>query len=73
LAVGTLNPAPQAEAIRRVYPSVLGKLLGFTRSLADAEDAVHDAVALRAIVMEDIRSPGFPGGVARDGCVERPP
>jgi len=39
-----LNPAPQAEAIRRVYPSVLGKLLGFTRSLADAEDAVHDAV-----------------------------
>jgi RNA polymerase sigma-70 factor, ECF subfamily len=40
-----LNPAPQAEAIRRMYPSVLAKLLGFTRSLADAEDAVHDAVA----------------------------
>jgi RNA polymerase sigma-70 factor (ECF subfamily) len=40
-----LNPEPQAEAIRRAYPSVLGKLLGFTRSLADAEDAVHDAVA----------------------------
>ena len=34
-----------AEAIRRVYPRVLAKLLGLTRSLADAEDAVHDAVA----------------------------
>ena len=33
-----------AEAIRRVYPSVLAKVLGFTRSLADAEDAVHDAI-----------------------------
>jgi RNA polymerase sigma-70 factor, ECF subfamily len=37
--------APQtAEAIRRVYPHVLAKVLGLTRSLADAEDAVHDAV-----------------------------
>lgn len=33
-----------AEAIRRAYPRVLVKLLGLTRSLADAEDAVHDAV-----------------------------
>jgi RNA polymerase sigma-70 factor (ECF subfamily) len=33
-----------AHAIRRVYPSVLGKLLRFTGSLADAEDAVHDAI-----------------------------
>jgi RNA polymerase sigma-70 factor (ECF subfamily) len=33
-----------AEAIRRVYPRVLAKVLGVTRSLADAEDAVHDAV-----------------------------
>lgn len=33
-----------AEVIRRVYPSVLGKVLRFTRSLEDAEDAVHDAV-----------------------------
>lgn len=39
-----MNPAPHAEAIRRAYPSVLGKLLGFTGSLADAEDAVHDAI-----------------------------
>lgn len=37
------GPSP-AEAIRRIYPSVLGKLLGFTGSLVDAEDAVHDAV-----------------------------
>lgn len=39
-----------AEAIRRVYPRVLAKVLGLTRSLADAEDAVHDAVerALRS-------------------------
>lgn len=33
-----------AEAIRRVYPSVLAKTLGLTRSLVDAEDAVHDAI-----------------------------
>jgi RNA polymerase sigma-70 factor (ECF subfamily) len=42
--VARLSRAAQAEAIRRVYPRVLGKLLGFTRSLADAEDAVHDAI-----------------------------
>jgi RNA polymerase sigma-70 factor (ECF subfamily) len=34
----------QAEAIRRVYPRVLAKVFGLTRSLADAEDAVHDAI-----------------------------
>jgi RNA polymerase sigma-70 factor, ECF subfamily len=39
-----VTKAEHAEAIRRVYPSVLAKLLGVTRSLADAEDAVHDAV-----------------------------
>lgn len=33
-----------AGAIRRVYPRVLAKVLGLTRSLADAEDAVHDAI-----------------------------
>lgn len=27
-----------------MYPGVLGKVLRFTRSLADAEDAVHDAI-----------------------------
>jgi RNA polymerase sigma-70 factor (ECF subfamily) len=33
-----------ADAIRNVYPRALAKLLGLTRSLADAEDALHDAV-----------------------------
>lgn len=33
-----------AEAIRRAYPSVLAKTLRFTRSLDDAQDAVHDAI-----------------------------
>jgi predicted RNA polymerase sigma factor len=42
--VGTLSKAAHAEAIRRAYPSVLAKVLRFTSSLADAEDAVHDAV-----------------------------
>jgi RNA polymerase sigma-70 factor (ECF subfamily) len=42
--VAALSRAAPADAIRRVYPSVLGKLLGFTGSLADAEDAVHDAI-----------------------------
>lgn len=36
--------AAHADAIRSAYPSVLGKLLSFTGSLVDAEDAVHDAV-----------------------------
>jgi RNA polymerase sigma-70 factor (ECF subfamily) len=48
--VAPLSRAAQAEAIRRVYPGVLAKVLGTTRSLADAEDAVHDAIerALKA-------------------------
>jgi RNA polymerase sigma-70 factor (ECF subfamily) len=44
LAVAPVTSLEHAEAIRRVYPSVLSKVLGFTRSLADAEDAVHDAI-----------------------------
>lgn len=44
MAMEGLTAVSQAEAIRRVYPSVLAKLLGFTSSLADAEDAVHDAI-----------------------------
>ena len=42
--MATVTRAAHADEIRRVYPSVLGKVLGFTRSLADAEDAVHDAI-----------------------------
>lgn len=39
-----MTRAAGAEVIRRVYPSVVGKLLRFTGSLVDAEDAVHDAL-----------------------------
>ncbi|WP_437526409.1 sigma-70 family RNA polymerase sigma factor [Sorangium sp. So ce726] len=39
-----MSQAEHAGAIRRVYPSVLAKTLGLTRSLVDAEDAVHDAI-----------------------------
>jgi RNA polymerase sigma-70 factor, ECF subfamily len=39
-----MSRAEHAKAIRRVYPQVLAKVLGITRSLADAEDAVHDAI-----------------------------
>ena len=39
-----MSPREIAEEIRRVYPRVLGKTLAFTRSLPDAEDAVHDAI-----------------------------
>lgn len=39
-----MTAAAHADAIRRAYPSVLGKLLAFTASLGDAEDAVHDAI-----------------------------
>jgi RNA polymerase sigma-70 factor (ECF subfamily) len=44
LALAAVTQPEHAEAIRRVYPRVLAKLLGLTRSLADAEDAVQDAV-----------------------------
>ncbi len=45
-----LSQAAHAQEIRRAYPRVLAKLLSVTRSLPDAEDALHDAVlrALRA-------------------------
>jgi RNA polymerase sigma-70 factor, ECF subfamily len=42
--VARVTGAAHADAIRSVYPNVLGKLLGFTGSLVDAEDAVHDAI-----------------------------
>jgi RNA polymerase sigma-70 factor (ECF subfamily) len=44
LAVAAVSSTEYAEAIRRVYPRVLAKVLGLTRSLVDAEDAVQDAV-----------------------------
>src|SRR5258706_15672565 len=39
-----MNPAAHAEVLRSLYPRVLAKTLGLTRSLPDAEDAVHDAI-----------------------------
>ena len=33
-----------ADVLRRIYPRVLSRALGFTRSLPDAEDAVQEAV-----------------------------
>jgi RNA polymerase sigma-70 factor (ECF subfamily) len=55
--MAAVSPWEHAEAIRRVYPSVLAKVLGLTRSLVDAEDAVHDAVE-RAL--ESWRETGAP-------------
>ena len=49
-----------AEAIRRVYPTVLAKLLGMTRSLADAEDAVHDAIERALQSWGDTGAPDSP-------------
>jgi RNA polymerase sigma-70 factor, ECF subfamily len=44
MAVAPLTGSTHADAIRRVYPNVLAKIFAFTRALADAEDAVQDAV-----------------------------
>lgn len=55
-----MTEAAHANAIRRVYPSVLGKLLRFTGSLVDAEDAVHDAVERALSAWSDSSSPDSP-------------
>jgi RNA polymerase sigma-70 factor (ECF subfamily) len=44
LALAPVSTPEHADAIRRVYPRVLAKVMGVTRSLVDAEDAVHDAI-----------------------------
>jgi RNA polymerase sigma-70 factor (ECF subfamily) len=58
MAMAKLNaagsPRRRAELLRRVYPRVLGKTLGLTRNLADAEDAVQEAV-MRALSHWDER------------------
>jgi RNA polymerase sigma-70 factor (ECF subfamily) len=54
---GAVTEAQIAEAIRRVYPRVLAKVLGLTRSLADAEDAVHDAVERALTAWGDTGAP----------------
>ncbi len=48
----------EAAALRRLYPRLVAKVLASTRSLPDAEDAVHDAIA-RAL--ETWREDGLPG------------
>lgn len=47
----------EAAALRRLYPRVVAKVLAATRSLPDAEDAVHDAIT-RAL--ESWREGGLP-------------
>lgn len=44
MAMEGLTESP-AEILRRLYPRVLAKTLGFARNLPDAEDAVQEAVA----------------------------
>jgi predicted RNA polymerase sigma factor len=39
-----VSPSTYAHVIRQVYSRVLGKLVGFTGALVDAEDALHDAI-----------------------------
>jgi RNA polymerase sigma-70 factor, ECF subfamily len=39
-----VNERSHAELLRALYPRVLAKTLGLTRSLPDAEDALHDAI-----------------------------
>lgn len=46
-----------AEEIRRVYPRVLARLIGVTRSLVDAEDALHDAVLRLLGSWNDVDAP----------------
>ena len=45
-----MSPPLYADLLRELYPRVLGKTLGLTRTLPDAEDAVQDALerALRS-------------------------
>ncbi len=55
-----MSSAACADAIRRVYPSVLGKLVAITGSLVDAEDAVHDAIERALSAWPDAGLPDSP-------------
>jgi RNA polymerase sigma-70 factor (ECF subfamily) len=46
--------------LRALYPRVLGKMLAITRRLADAEDAVQDAVERALVGWQDGRTPDSP-------------
>ena len=49
-----------ARELRVLYPRVLGKTLAFTRQLADAEDAVQDAIARALATWPETGAPQSP-------------
>jgi RNA polymerase sigma-70 factor (ECF subfamily) len=49
-----------AGELRALYPRVLGKTLAFTRQLADAEDAVQDAIARALATWPETGAPESP-------------
>ncbi len=49
-----------ARELHALYPRVLGKTLAFTRQLADAEDAVQDAIARALATWPETGSPESP-------------
>jgi RNA polymerase sigma-70 factor (ECF subfamily) len=49
-----------AGGLRALYPRVLGKTLAFTRQLADAEDAVQDAIARALATWPETGTPESP-------------
>ena len=49
-----------AAELRTLYPRVLGKMLTSTRRLADAEDAVQDAIERALVAWQDGRAPDSP-------------
>jgi RNA polymerase sigma-70 factor, ECF subfamily len=49
-----------AAELRALYSRVLGKTLGATRHLADAEDAVQDAIERALVAWQDERTPDCP-------------
>jgi RNA polymerase sigma-70 factor (ECF subfamily) len=42
--MGAVSKSEHSDVLRQLYPRVLAKTLGLTRTLPDAEDAVHDAL-----------------------------
>jgi RNA polymerase sigma-70 factor, ECF subfamily len=55
-----VNTIPHAELLRRLYPRILAKTLGLTRALADAEDAVQEAVTRALEVWPRTGTPDSP-------------
>ena len=62
-----------ADEIRRLYPRILGKTLALTGSLADAEDAVQDAIERALETWPRLGVPGLDRSVARDCLGQLPP